>query len=416
MSESGHERGDGFRILMLVDFLPDQSHPDPWLQNRNIFVYRQALKVSERHPMDCPVLVPRLGALVRGLYGLAGRELKFPRPRSGSDRGISYHSIRYFHLPRYYTQRKTHALLRSNLLKHTEFDLIHCHTVYDLGLVGLELKQRLGIPLVQTVYGTDVNWLFEDSSRRASPEIDSATRKVLRGADAVIGVSRDLCDKVRQLGVDKQKIHWAPNGVDRELFGPGSKDAEREKLGWASEEKIILYVGNILQTKGLGELVEAVRILNERGRADNLSLKIAGPDGGYKAEMVGKIEQAGLKGKFEFLGKIEHERIAALMRAADLFCLPSWREGWPNVVVESLACGTPVVATTVGGIVEIVRTDEQGILAPPREPGALADALELALERDWDRGKVREAAEGYYYDGIAETIEGVYRGVVEPES
>ncbi len=413
MSETSHENRQGLQVLLLVDFLPDSSHPDPWLKNKNIFVYRQVLKVSERNPMDCPVLIPRLPGLVQAFYMLRGLTVKFPKPRNEQDGGICYRTVRYNHLPKRYIRSKTAALLNWASVHGKKFDLIHCHTLYDLGVCALELKKQLKIPLVVTAYGTDINWLFEDDfSRRASPEIDRATRKILAGADAAIGVSRDLCGKLEQLGVTPAKINWVPNGVDRELFAPGDKTSERERLGWERDDKIILYVGNILETKGLGELVEAVFLLDKKGAANNLRVKIAGPDGGYKNEMVGKITLKNLGGKFDFLGRVDHDKIAGLMRAADIFCLPSWREGWPNVVIEALACGTPVVATTVGGIGEIITDPEQGLLVPPREPAKLAEALEAALERDWSVDKITAAAEPYFYDGIAERIEGVYRGVL----
>ncbi len=409
MSDTSRESRQSLNVLLLVDFLPDPTHPDPWLKNKNIFVYRQVLKVAESNPMACPVLVPFLPGFLQYIYKLRGLTVKFPRPRSGQDGCITYHTVRYNHLPKRYIQSKTSALLKFIRNSEHKFDLIHCHTLFDLGVCALELKKKLqNIPLVVTAYGTDINWLFEDFSRCASPEIDRATREVLAGADAAIGVSKDLCGKIEQLGVDPGKIHWVPNGVDRELFSPGDKTLEREKLGWEQDKKTILYVGNILETKGLGELVESFTVLEKKGAADNVRVKIAGPDGGFFAEMQRRIEQAEIGKIFEFLGRVDHNRIAQLMRAADIFCLPSWREGWPNVVIEALACGTPVVATTVGGIGEIITDPEQGLLVPPREPVKLAAALESALAKEWDTGKITEAAGPYFYDGIAEKIGGIY--------
>lgn len=413
MSDTSRESRQSLNVLLLVDFLPDPAHPDPWLKNKNIFVYRQVLKVAGRNPMACPVLVPFLPGLVRAIYKARGLNVKFPRPRSGQDGGITYHTLRYNHLPKRYIQSKTTALLNFVRNSKEKFDLIHCHTLFDLGVCALELKQKLqNIPLVVTAYGTDINWLFEDFSRCASPEIDRATREVLCGADAVIGVSRDLCAKIEKLGVTPDKIYWVPNGVDRELFSPGDKTTEREKLGWEQDKKTILYVGNILETKGLGELVDAVSILDKKGAADNVRVKIAGPDGGYKQEMLGKITAKNIGKNFEFLGRVEHDKIAGLMRAADIFCLPSWREGWPNVVIEALACGTPVVATTVGGIGEIITGPDAGVLVQAREPEKLAAALESALAKDWDTGKITAAAGPYFYDGIAERIGLVYESII----
>ncbi len=400
-------------ILLLVDSLPDEAGPDPYFRSKNIFVQKQVTAVAARNRVDYPLLVPRLQKVVKGLYALRGLRLHFPRAREGVIKDIRFSSVRYCYLPRYYSKSKYRAL-RKHLKKQGEkYDLIHCHTVYDLGLVGLELKEELGLPLLVTVYGTDVNWLFEKGGRGASPAIAEATRKVLKGADAVIGVSRDLGRKVRQIGVKEERIHWVPNGVDKELFSPGYKFQERERLGLGKDEKIILYVGNLIETKGLGDLVEALGIMKTQGDSlPAMKLLLVGPKADYQAELMRMINQRGLEAHVSFLGPVPHEEIPILMRAADVFCLPSWREGWPCSVVEAMACGLPVVATEVGGTPEIVTGPELGCLCPAHEPQKLADSLIAAITREWNPGFIASAVESYGYDKLAGRLDFIYREVL----
>ncbi|MFH1069029.1 MAG: glycosyltransferase family 4 protein, partial [Candidatus Glassbacteria bacterium] len=293
--------GRSFRILLLVDFLPDPQQADPRLRSRHITVLRQSSALARTHKLTWPILVPYLAGAVRACYRLRGAKAAFPRPRDGSFAEIACSTTRYLFIPRLATRFKTAALLARPDVRGGEFDMVHCHSVFDLGLAGLEIKKRAGLPLVVTVHGTDVNWLFEtDPARRASPRIAEATIRVLKGADAVIGVSRELCAKVEKLGVSPEKIHHVPNGVDRALFFPGDRAAERGKLGWPPDKKIILYVGNLLETKGLGELLEAARLLGGDTGSGDFQVVLTGPDCGFENELRRRIAGYGLAGKILF--------------------------------------------------------------------------------------------------------------------
>ena len=402
------------RILLLVDYLPYARDPNPALRLKNVFIYRQVCQVARKHSVTYPVLIPRLRSLVKYFYALRGIRRLFPHPRRETSRGIDFTTVRYTFLPRCYPLMKTRALVRQLIKGREKFDLIHCHTVYDLGLVGLELKKKLDIPLIVTVYGTDVNWLFDSrDGPRADQYIARATKKVLSRSDAVIGVSRDLGDKVRRLGVEAERIHWVPNGVDKELFSPGDKFQERERLGLNKDEKIILYVGNLIETKGLGDLVEALGLMEKRAESlGAFKLLLVGPEASYEKDLREMITDRALDQRVAFLGPVPHEEIPALMRAADVFCLPSWREGWPCSVVEAMACGVPVVATKVGGTPEIVTGPELGCLCPAHEPQKLADSLIAAITRKWNPGVIASAVESYGYDKLAERLDFIYGQVL----
>ena len=408
---------DRLEILLLVDFLTDPLGQATHSRH-NLFVSRPMSLLAEKHRVDWPLLVPRFPGFLKLLYSLRGRELDFPRPVKDKIGRINPFTVKYNFLPRIYPAQKTRALLKKLRQREPGYDLIHCHTVFDLGLAGLELRKALGWPLVVTVYGTDVNWLFEEAERRASPEIAEATRRVLNEADRVICVSRDLADKVHSLGTSRDKIHWIPNGVDTSLFTPGDSGEERKKPGRQENAKVILYVGHIYETKDLGDLVEAVSEIEKRGESvPDYLVKIAGFDSEYEREykqkLIETVTKRGLKSRIEFIGPQPFKEVPTLMRSCDILCLPSWREGWPLVLVEAMACGRPVVATNTGGIPEIVTGPELGILCQRRNPPELADALTKALDRQWNPELLVAHADNYSYHKIVRQIEGIYREVLK---
>ncbi|MEA1996583.1 MAG: glycosyltransferase [Gemmatimonadota bacterium] len=403
------------RILLLVESLPNLRDLDPLFRHKNIFVSQPMNVLAARGLLvDWPLLLPHFPWLVKLFYRMRGLEVHFQAPpEGGRAERIESTTIRYLYLPRLYTEKKTRALLKELAERAVSYDLVHCHTVFDLGVAAMELKRALGLPFVVSVYGTDINWLFETGERKADPALAGATVEVLKAADAVICVSRDLEARVAGLGVEKQRIHWIPNGADTGLFSPGDKVSERRSLGWPEDCRVILYAGNIIPTKGLGELVEAVALMErEAAGLPEFVVMLAGHGGDYQKQLKAVISERGLERRFKFLGAQPHDRMPALMRACDIFCLPSWREGWPLSVVEALACGSPVVATGVGGIPEIVTSPGEGILCQARNPEALAGALAKALNTRWDEKLIAGSALRYSYDKLAGDIEGVYREVL----
>jgi len=403
------------RILLLVDSLPNPQDPDPQFRFRNVIVYDQMRLLARRHRVHHPMLIPYSPSLVRLFYRLRGLEIHFPAPRSQAELdGITCLTVRYLYLPRRYAQMKAGALVKELKRNNLEFDLVHCHTVYDLGLVGLELKKLYHWPLVVTVHGTDVNWLFEQEGRKPHSAIAEATTTVLNSADSVICVSRDLGRKVSRLGVPEARIFWIPNGVDTQLFSPGDRLAERKKLGWPEDCKVVLYAGNIIQTKGLGDLVEAVALIEQkRGKVPEYLVVLAGPGGGdYERELRRIVSHRALEHRFLFAGAQPREKMPALLRACDIFCLPSWREGTPLVILEALACGRPVVATSVGGVPELIGSGKVGLLCRAHAPEELAEALCKMMLGRWEEKPMVKTAERYSLKRIAASIEEIYTRVL----
>jgi glycosyltransferase involved in cell wall biosynthesis len=171
-------------------------------------------------------------------------------------------------------------------------------------------------------------------------------------------------------------------------------------MGCDPESELILYAGNLLAGKGLGELMEAfIRLAQSRPR---LRLAIVG-QGPYGEALARRAAAAGVEDRVTMPGRGDAAAVAGWMRAADVFCLPSYSEGCPNVVVEALACGRPVVATRVGGIPELVN-EACGMLIPPRDAGELASALDRALSRRWDSGEIARTSTRSWETVATETL------------
>jgi glycosyltransferase involved in cell wall biosynthesis len=237
------------------------------------------------------------------------------------------------------------------------------------GAVAVRIARSLGVPAVVMVGGSDVLLLARQRGRRR------LIRNVLLEADAVVTASRDLRSKVIGLGVGPEKVHVAYRGVDAEVFAPGDKREARRRLGIAADAKALLWVGRMVPVKGLDVLIDACARLRQQGRGCHLYLVGEGP---RKPVLEGAGRSRGLGVDTTFVGPVAQARLADWYRAADLTVLPSLSEGVPNVLRESQSCGTPFVASDVGGIAEIAH-EGRDRLVPPGDPEALARALAEAL-------------------------------------
>ncbi len=252
-------------------------------------------------------------------------------------------------------------------------EVILNYWLYPDGFAAVRAGQTLGIPVIVGAIGSDIR-------RRNDPFTIHLVRQTMCEADGVITVSEELRQRVIAMGVPADKVTTILNGCDTSVFFPGDRDAARRELSFNPEAELIVYAGNLYASKGLGELIEAfIGLAESRPRA---RLVVIG-QGPYAETLTRRAAGRGLQERVIMAGRRDAAGVAVWMRAADLFCLPSYSEGCPNVVIEALACGRPVVATNVGGIPELV-DNSCGILVPPHDAGRLRQALEQALSRTWD--------------------------------
>ena len=263
--------------------------------------------------------------------------------------------------------RTLHAPLR-------EFapDVVLSYWLYPDAYGAMRAAQRAGVPLVVGARGSDLRVRDAISQR--------LTRPVLHAAQRILVVSEDLGRvAVRDYGADPARIRAIPNGCDAAIFHPQPREAARAGLDVDAEAELVVYVGRLVPEKGLRELLDAATMLAPQ--RPRLLLALIG-DGPMRAELEGRLA-ADPSLRVALPGALGPQEVARWMAAADLVTLPSYSEGHPNVLVEALACGRPVVATPVGGIPEVVDAD-CGVLVPVRDPAALAAGLADVLDRSWD--------------------------------
>jgi glycosyltransferase involved in cell wall biosynthesis len=252
-------------------------------------------------------------------------------------------------------------------------DLIFSLFLYPDGYASLKIAKALSVPVVIQSIGSDINRIGDPISARL-------TRKVLREADSIMTVSNDLCAKAIAMGAAPATTRAVVNGCDLEVFHPMDRSAARHRLGLNQETEIVVYIGRMDIKKGLRELVEATALLRSSRPKLQVYLIGEGPD---RPAITSAIQTRGATDFIYALPACAFDDVAVWMAAADLVTLPSYMEGCPNVVLEALACGRPVVATRVGGIPEILSA-ACGELVPPKDSTALAQALSSVLDRKWD--------------------------------
>jgi glycosyltransferase involved in cell wall biosynthesis len=280
------------------------------------------------------------------------------------------------------------------LHKEIRFDCIDAHYVYPDCFAAVMIGKRLGLPVVASARGTDIN-LFP-SFRLVRPMI----RWTLRHTAGNIAVCRALGDEMISLGAAKDRVVVIGNGVDLERFQPVDQSEARRKLGIPLDAQVIVSVGALIPRKGFQFLIPAVARIAARFPA--LRTYIVGK--GDPAELKELCRTHKVEDRVFLVGSRANEELKFWYSAADLSCLVSSREGWPNVVLESLACGTPVLATGLWGVPEILVSPELGIMVT-QEIDSIADGLGKTLSRNWDREAILRYARTRTWDVVAQEVD-----------
>ena len=272
-----------------------------------------------------------------------------------------------------------------------DFDLIDAHYFYPDGVAAAMLAKYFNKPLVITARGSDIT-LFPQY-RLPRKMIQWAARR----ADGVITVCNALRDEVVALGVDPARVTSLRNGVDLELFQPVDRAEVRARLGLDSFT--LLAVGHLVPVKAQELAIAALT------RLPGVKLLIAG-DGPNRQMLAQLAHSEGVADRVTLLGAVPQSALREYYGAADALVLPSEREGWANVLLEAMACGTPVIASRVWGTPEVVAAPEAGVLMEARTPRGVAEAVDALRSSYPDRAATRRYAERFSWD---ETTNGQLR-------
>ncbi|PYM19491.1 MAG: glycosyltransferase family 1 protein [Candidatus Rokuibacteriota bacterium] len=301
-----------------------------------------------------------------------------------------------------------------------DYDLIHAH-YWLSGAVGLALRRRWAVPLVQMFH--TLGRLKNDASHNGAdrePDVRIAEEaRIVGAADRIVASTVvERAHLVGHYGADPSRIAVIPCGVDTELFTPGAQAAARAALGLGDEPQL-LYVGRQTPIKGLETLLDAMARLRAGGTPARLSI-VGGdadePLDGHEAALRERLGRLGLGKAVTFVGAQPQDRLPAWYVAADATVLPSYYESFGMVALEAMACGSPVVASRVGGLQTTVRDRVTGLLVREHDPAALAEALERLLGDEdlrWRLGRegVRWAAQ-HRWPCVAEAVCREYAALV----
>ncbi len=383
------------KVLSFSYCFPNTSHPT-W----GVFILQRLRALAKRVELEVASPLPSFPLVTRLRSG--------NMPSQETWEGLEVHRPRFFYVPGmlknldavFYARGLKRWLRRQ--VERFQPDLLDAHFVWPDGVGVARLARELGIPCVITLRGKIYPCAEIPSQRRQMTE-------ALHQADEVISVSSDMARLGRELGADPQRVTVIANGVDIQRFQPRDKAAARRKLSLPEEGRLVVMVGHVKRTKGQGEAIRAMQQLPE-----DVRLVMVGGDadgGALRREMQPLVDR--LADRVTFTGRADYGLIPVYFNAADVSVLASHREGCPNVVLESLASGVPVVATRVGAVPDLMADGRDGRIVPVDDVEALAGALQDVLARPWLAGEITSGPSVKSWDQVAEKVHEVFLRAVE---
>jgi glycosyltransferase involved in cell wall biosynthesis len=392
------------RILTFASLFPNAMDP-----NFGIFIFQRTSHLAQREGNAVEVVAP-VPYAPKFLEGTA-RGSVAAIPQTEVIGNLQVHHPRYPLLPK--VSMPLHGLLMYAGCKHyvkrlhqqQRFDCIDAHYVFPDGLAAVLLGRSLGIPVVVSARGTDIHTFPGFTTVR--PQI----RWTLRQAAGVVAVSDSLAKTMRDLDPFLKDVQVIGNGVDARRFFREDQQLAREKLGLDQQDRIIVSVAALRPVKGPDLLVRAASLLKTNLADCKVLFVGTGPELAPLQQLAKQLDCADV---CLFVGSVPNEHLKTYFSAADVSCLASREEGWPNVILESLACGTPVVATRVGAAPQLLARPELGIIVDPT-PEALCAGLLRALQQKWSPQAISVFAQGHTWENVAASAEAALKRATGPE-
>ena len=354
------------RLLIVTNL-----YPFPWQPNRATFNHQHFTHLEEHY--DVAIIVP-----VPWLEYFQNRKAIVNTER------VRY--IPYFYTPvvgrRFHGDFLYHSINISCKKWISSFspEKLLASWAYPEGMAVKKLANRLGVDYSLKVHGSDINTHID------SPVRGQLISSIAEGAQSILSVSHALKDKMVHHGIEPKKVSVIYNGVDHELFNLPSVEVS------AVNRQYLLFIGNLKDTKGVVELMESFAQVSKNHKDLVLIVVGSGPMAEKLREMRNSLKIAN---RVKFVGTLDHHTMTPLIQSAKAVCLPSYAEGVPNVLLEAMACGTPVVSTNVGGIPEVVHEGINGFLAPAKDSKAFAVAIEKTLKHQWCPIKINETSKKF---------------------
>ncbi|HKU65493.1 MAG TPA: glycosyltransferase family 4 protein [Rhizomicrobium sp.] len=339
--------------------------------------------------------------------GLPGTEMKKLRaiPDFEQRNGLDVDHPRYVVIPKLGMNLTPHTLyramrrrLRQMLDAGLKVDLIDAHYFYPDGVAAVWLGAEFNLPVVITARGTDIN-LIPDYPRPRRLILDAAQK-----AAALITVCQALKERLVELGAPASKITVLRNGVDLEKFHIKDRDALRSKFGVSG--LVLASVGLLIERKGHHLVIEALKQVPDA----TLLLAGSGPDRPILEELAARL---GVQDRVRFLGSVDQKSLCDVYNCADISILASSREGWANVLLESMACGTPVLGSAVWGTPEVIAAPEGGLLLKNRDAESIGSGIHQLRKAMPDRAATRRYAEQFDWQSTTDGQVAIFRSILK---
>ncbi len=324
-------------------------------------------------------------------------------PKFEHRHGLDVHHPRYLTIPKFgmnLAPRLLYAAARPALDRliraGLQFDAIDAHYLYPDGVAAAWLAAHVNKPVVITARGSDVTELPD------YPTPNRLIRAAIASAAHLIGVSSALCDRMIELGANPEKVTTLRNGVDTSVFHPTNREAARAALGLT--RRTLISVGHLIPRKRNHLTIAALAELPDY----DLLLVGEGPE---RPRLEALATELNLTPRVRFLGARPHHDLKNLYTAADAMVLASSREGWANVLLESMACGTPVIASNIPGNPEVVQTPAAGRIAPENTPAGLAAAIRDLFQTEPDHAATLAYAQPFSWDATTQGQLEIFRRI-----
>jgi glycosyltransferase involved in cell wall biosynthesis len=386
-AEAGPAEGRRLRVLVSSGIFPNRV-----LVNRGIYNLKAVTALTATCDVRVVAPVPYFPSFLRA----RGYEWYAQVPRRDRVGSFEVDYPRYFVTPkvgRGWHGRLLYASVRryyQRVVREFKPDLILGYFAYPYGFANVLLGRDAGIPVFTFCRGSDIHSIAQHPSQAR------AIARALQQSCKVFAVSEALKSDIVRLGVDASHIAVIPNGIEPERFPLRSRTEARALTGLASDGRCIVCVSRLSHEKGIDVLVDAAALMNTR--AARIIIVGDGPD---EQALKARAQRLGVADRVSFVGARPHDDVPAWISSADVCVLSSRKEGYPNALVEYLACARPAVATRVGGVPEILTSEALGIMVPPENPAVLAQALDRALAHTWNESAIAQAGRARNWEAVA---------------
>jgi len=384
-------------ILTTSTLFPNSLQP-----SHGIFVETRLRRLLADGKVKARVLAP----IPWAPPGLPGAEMKKLRaiPDFEQRNGLDVDHPRYVVVPKLGMNLTPHTLyramrrrLRQMLDAGLKIDLIDAHYFYPDGVAATWLGAEFNLPVVITARGTDINLI---------PEYPRPRRLILEAAEkaaAIITVCQALKDRLVELGAPSSKITVLRNGVDLEKFHVKDREALRSQFGVSG--LVLASVGLLIERKGQHLIIEALKQVPDA----TLLLAGSGPD---RQKLEELSAQLGVQDRVRFLGSVDQKTLCDIYNCADISILASSREGWANVLLESMACGTPVLGSAVWGTPEVIASPDAGLLLKNRDAQSIVSGINQLRNAMPDRAATRRYAEQFDWQSTTDGQVAIFRSIL----